>query len=467
MSSSEQISAALGRVDLPVFLARQEAIRGRSILGIHTAAGFRAQAVRNKVSEEFERERIDLPFRIITHRKTSLRNKRSVESLSRSFGTGDIIYDPTGIVRRSSAILDLCGRLRLHFGARLDGVYLDSTGRTLFAIFDKQQFPGDPGKLLAERVRAMRAITLVVNLWRSEQRLAFDVAIKLGFDLPVGVGLTPIDKLSASRMIGNRLRSSFRRNGLASALAAMLGIGVAGQANAADLWNPPPQASDLFAAPGSTEPAVTAPNLALLLRGAWLSGGLFDDDAWGGLGVKGTIPVGHQFGAQIDAAIGTHDYFGVGGHLFWRDPAIGLVGLIASHESIGGNHLTRYGLEGERFFPNLTLRAVVGGEKKNSQSSAMAELDVTFYANPNLALSGGAEFHEGGTVGKVGVEWQPAFTGMSGLSLYGNAEFGYDGYARAMAGINYHFGINGATLKDRDRHYDPAFLLWNQYLSPH
>jgi len=30
-----------------------------------------------------------------------------------------------------------------------------------------------------------------------------------------------------------------------------------------------------------------------------------------------------------------------------------------------------------------------------------------------------------------------------------------------LAGVKYYFGTNGASLKDRDRRYDPGFSLFN------
>src|SRR5438045_5739032 len=47
-----------------------------------------------------------------------------------------------------------------------------------------------------------------------------------------------------------------------------------------------------------------------------------------------TVPLAYQWGLQVDGALGAlnHSAFGsAGGHLFWRDPTKGLVGLYGSH----------------------------------------------------------------------------------------------------------------------------------------
>lgn len=62
-------------------------------------------------------------------------------------------------------------------------------------------------------------------------------------------------------------------------------------------------------------------------------------DASSGIGVvEGslTAPLGHALGFQVDGVAGTafNAFFGGGtAHLFWRDPAIGLFGPIASSSS--------------------------------------------------------------------------------------------------------------------------------------
>jgi hypothetical protein len=87
-----------------------------------------------------------------------------------------------------------------------------------------------------------------------------------------------------------------------------------------------------------------------------------------------TVPLGGQFGAQFDGAAGSfdHRFFGSGaGHLFWRDPARGLLGVYANHTHwsyFGGLHVTQVGGETEIYLGRWTLQGVAGAEMGNSQS---------------------------------------------------------------------------------------------------
>jgi len=87
-----------------------------------------------------------------------------------------------------------------------------------------------------------------------------------------------------------------------------------------------------------------------------------------------TVPLGGQFGAQFDGVAGDfdHRFFGGGaGHLFWRDPGRGLLGLYANHTRwsyFGGLNVTQAGGEGEVYLGRLTLQGIAGAEFGNSQS---------------------------------------------------------------------------------------------------
>ncbi len=79
-------------------------------------------------------------------------------------------------------------------------------------------------------------------------------------------------------------------------------------------------------------PAVSQTNGKLSAFGGSQDGGIF--------GVTGalTAPLGHDFGLQVDGMVGSGKgaaFYGVGGHVFWRDPAKGLLGLYGSYVSWG------------------------------------------------------------------------------------------------------------------------------------
>jgi hypothetical protein len=96
-------------------------------------------------------------------------------------------------------------------------------------------------------------------------------------------------------------------------------------------------------------PAVAALNGKLSVEG----GVTGDEGESSGVGmVNGSIttPLGHAFGVRVDGLAGTafNSFFGGGtAHLFWRDPAIGLFGPVASVQAGSGIRLGWYGAEAD------------------------------------------------------------------------------------------------------------------------
>jgi len=130
-------------------------------------------------------------------------------------------------------------------------------------------------------------------------------------------------------------------------------------------------AKDPYAAGGwgSYAPAVDAINSKV----DGFGGTLANRSIYGSRGAF-TVPLGGQFGAQADGAVGNfdHRFFGSGaGHLFWRDPARGLIGVYGNHTHwsyFGGLHVTQVGGESEVYLGRWTLQGVAGAEFGNSQS---------------------------------------------------------------------------------------------------
>src|ERR1700731_4176730 len=79
-----------------------------------------------------------------------------------------------------------------------------------------------------------------------------------------------------------------------------------------------------------------------------LGGSIANRSLYGSQGAV-AIPLGGQFGLQIDGAAGNFDnrFFGsTAGHLFWRNPMVGLAGLYASYTDwksvVGSVHVSKY-----------------------------------------------------------------------------------------------------------------------------
>lgn len=218
-------------------------------------------------------------------------------------------------------------------------------------------------------------------------------------------------------------------------------------------------ASPLLAA----APAVSGMNGKLSVEGG-------NFDGTGGSLVLGSfsMPLRHAYGFQADMATGRvldANYTGGGGHLFWRDPAKGLLGLTGSHQSLSGTHMNRLGAEGELYLDELTLALAAGHQYGNiARKGQYQGLSARYYIQPDLAAKLGFEHSPGSNSTRLGVEWMPRLQPLSGLSLFFNAERASFNYDSLSVGVRYYFGGGDRTLRQRQREDDPDNLM--QYNQP-
>src|SRR6185437_14476155 len=107
-------------------------------------------------------------------------------------------------------------------------------------------------------------------------------------------------------------------------------------------------------------PAVSGPNGKLSVEG-----GSSADEGEGVATGSFALPLGHAFGAQADAAVGSFDDEILGGgalHLFTRDPSRYLLGLYGSYHTWNSMNVWRAALEGELYIGQVTLEAIAGYE---------------------------------------------------------------------------------------------------------
>ncbi len=448
-----EIGAALSKVRVPVFLAQSAgAGRGDRIV-LHTTDGESVPLLRKQAQAALG---VAATFKIVAHKPASLTRKKSLEALNETFGVGDILFDPTGAIGRAASITACAASIRKALDGRVRGVLLDAERRALFVILDRRRFSDIPATLLDERVEAMRLVAETFSAWCATTSNGSDLAVRIGFELPMGVVLVPVDRRSEHLAKDRRFFfERLRKPGIAATLASFVGLGSAAQAVAADVTMP----GVYTPAPSQNEPAVAAPNIGFIGAGGWLTGDGVSGQGYGVGGLKATIPLGDKFGAQLDLAVGTNSYYGVGGHLFWRNPSQGMLGVVGSYESMSSGTLSRFAVEGEIYKGDFTLRGSVGAQT-GTTDGAFGSADIVFYATPNFSATFGGEVGNR-SLARAVLEWQPAFDSLPGLSLFASGEVGTNSYAKVMAGVKYYFGTNGASLKDRDRRYDPTFSLNN------
>jgi hypothetical protein len=101
-------------------------------------------------------------------------------------------------------------------------------------------------------------------------------------------------------------------------------------------------------------------------------------------GVQGAIgiPLQGQFGAQIDGSLGSLDsstFGAVGGHLFWRNPEQGLLGIYGSYtgwDRFGGVYVSQIAGEAAYYWGPVTLEGIAGVEFGNSVSSTTTSSSI-------------------------------------------------------------------------------------------
>ncbi len=226
-----------------------------------------------------------------------------------------------------------------------------------------------------------------------------------------------------------------------------------------------------FASPGHTQDAAPRPGTLPAVSGLngkfSLESGI--ESSFGkatGVGLASgsiTMPLGHAFGLQFDADAATREGNADGGgtaHLFWRDPAMGLLGLIGSVEGDATGHVGSYGVEGEFFAGPVTLGTSMGyvdtAASVLGQTGGFYEAHVQVYPAPDLSLNAGLEAVLGHLSGSASVEYQPTLLQQHNVSFFVDTEAGDQSFSSVTAGIRFYFGAD-KTLIRRHREDDPEY----------
>lgn len=225
-----------------------------------------------------------------------------------------------------------------------------------------------------------------------------------------------------------------------------------------------------------------------VLGGSYAQGGLAAASA------SLAVPLGQQFGVQFDGTAGTfrNRLLGTGGgHLFWRNPQQGLLGIYGDHihwSQYGGVNVSHVGGEAEAYLGRVTLHAVAGVEFGNnasaifgsssssrlpgndgnlltsSQSSDLRNVTrffdrvtLSYYLTDNWKASIGHRLYSGQNMLALGTEYAvPAGNGVM-AALFGEGRWGEgNGNYGAWGGARFYIGTSDKSLIRRHREDDPA-----------
>lgn len=482
---------------------------GRTIVTAHTVKSVASRKDNKALLAELKASGLNATVKVRSHADRKIASATSLQSLLARYEGSDFLHDPTGAFGRSAELVDFAQNIRASLSDKVAGIYWNTKLRTAFVVLDHTKFFADKKVKIADLTETERAVRNAYRAVMPDNSSLFLHALRIGFEIPA-MSLVPVD--AASVVASDSFLSGLSKFAKAPAFAAMVGLGgamVAGQAVAAD-----PAAENPMM---GSYPAVSGLNFKIGIAGGLQDGGTYWDASATDRDETPTIvgtasvttPILHSFGFQLDGLLGYINrdddvsatsssssddevdgefVYGVGGHLFWRDPMKGLVGVTASYLEYEGDQdaydrfsspdqklyapalsISRVGVEAELYLEQFTIAAGAGyqyvdikddytfGPNSDFEEDGLyGQLDISWYATDNLALSIGAATDPNQDIlGTAGVEWAPAIESFNGLSLFADGAVGDDEYASASLGVRFYFG-EGDTLKKRHRFDDPV-----------
>ena len=209
-----------------------------------------------------------------------------------------------------------------------------------------------------------------------------------------------------------------------------------------------------------------------------------------------SIPLAQQWGLQIDGGVGSLNSSGTArgaGHVFWRDPSVGLLGVYGSYSRWNGNsgvivprtalNIARAGAEGEYYLGRWTVGGVVGYETVRFNIPAVVpgvpafslpdrffdSVRASYYVTDNFKLSIGHVYTLGRSALSLGGEYGFALGGGRMASLFAQGLVGERGVNGARGGLRIYCGQHDKTLIDRNRQDDPEdnheLEMWGAFLA--
>ena len=170
-------------------------------------------------------------------------------------------------------------------------------------------------------------------------------------------------------------------------------------------------------------------------------------------------PLAKNIGLQLDGLVGEispKHIDGVGGHLFWRDSELGLLGVTGSWVEQGGWHVNRAAVEGEYYHRRLTTGILAGHQSGDINDSGFGSLNLSYYPVDDLMLGVSGGLSGSNSRLAVTAEYQ---TPLPGLTVFVKAATGNDDYDQILGGIRYYFGGKKSLIQRHRQDEPPNRLL--------
>jgi hypothetical protein len=232
----------------------------------------------------------------------------------------------------------------------------------------------------------------------------------------------------------------------------------------------PAQADDPLATAIQPLPAVDGLNGTLAAYGGSSDG----QPIYGVLGSI-SVPLGFRYGLQIDGQLTGVDARSVGqatgaiiaGHLFWRDPTFGLLGLYGQYKHVDvfkGVHRYQAAFEGALYAERFSLEAFAGveggslapgGPAINIPTRFYDLVLASYYPADNLRLSVGHRYLLGLHSALARVEWGFPMGGGMMPAVFVQGAVVETGAVGILGGLRLYFGQRDKSLMRRQREDDP------------
>ena len=181
-------------------------------------------------------------------------------------------------------------------------------------------------------------------------------------------------------------------------------------------------------------------------------GGFVDEEGFGSLTGQVVLPLGSLFGLQADGILGMSSddvTFGqVAGHLFARDPEMGLLGAYASWSQQGSNdEVLRIGPEFELYLGSFSLAAIAGWQSEG-KDHLFVDSRAGFYLSDNTQIYAGYGFDDV-SIAKFGAEHmfnlENESSVLNGSILYAEGQIGENGYQAGFIGLKFDLGSKASS----------------------
>ncbi|MEN6333269.1 MAG: hypothetical protein ABFE01_03355 [Phycisphaerales bacterium] len=198
------------------------------------------------------------------------------------------------------------------------------------------------------------------------------------------------------------------------------------------------------------------------------SGGSMEGDC----GQNGTgsvsLPLGDNFGLQADGLytnVSDRDFYGAGGHLFWRDWDKGLLGVTGATLQEDEISAGLVAAETECYLSRFTLAAGAGVATIDYDESVpfidsdptnfYGSLGLRYYPLDDLMLAGSYVYVFDNSLVLGELEYQ---TPIHGLTFFAEFAGGENDYEHALFGVQFYLG-KSKTLIRRHREDDPPSIV--------